>query len=336
MPARFQPKLITVLRDGYSRRQFLGDLGAGLVVGVVALPLAIAFAIASGVTPEKGLYTAIIAGFLISAPRRLAGADRRTHRRLRGHRRRDRAAARHRRAHHRDAHGRPHPHRARPGPPRRRHQVHPVSRRHRLHRRDRGDHLLGPGQGPARASRSPRSRRSSSKWVAYARAIGHRNLHAVAISAASLLVLVLWPRLARRVPGAVRRAGACDRRRARWPGLPVETIGSGSGELRLLPAAAVASRRSTRPPWSAWSGPAITIALLGAIESLLSAVVADGMIGGRHRSNIELIAQGVANVVTPLFRRHSRHRRHRAHRHQHQERRAHPGRGHRPRGDAAG
>src|SRR5262245_42026772 len=63
---RFQPKLITVFREGYSRRQFLGDLGAGLVVGVVALPLAIAFAIASGVTPEKGLYTAIIAGFLIS------------------------------------------------------------------------------------------------------------------------------------------------------------------------------------------------------------------------------------------------------------------------------
>src|SRR5262245_2875517 len=63
---RFQPKLITVFREGYSRRQLVGDLGAGLVVGVVALPLAIAFAIASGVTPEKGLYTAIIAGFLIS------------------------------------------------------------------------------------------------------------------------------------------------------------------------------------------------------------------------------------------------------------------------------
>src|SRR5262245_525409 len=64
---RFQPKLITVFREGYSRRQLVGDLGAGLVVGVVALPLSIAFAIASGVSPEKGLYTAIIAGFLISA-----------------------------------------------------------------------------------------------------------------------------------------------------------------------------------------------------------------------------------------------------------------------------
>ena len=62
----FVPKLITTLR-GYDRRQFMSDLTAGVIVGVVALPLAIAFAIASGVTPDRGLYTAIIAGFLISA-----------------------------------------------------------------------------------------------------------------------------------------------------------------------------------------------------------------------------------------------------------------------------
>src|SRR5581483_5637990 len=62
----FAPKLLTTLR-GYTRAQFLSDLGAGVVVGIVALPLAIAFAIASGVTPDRGLYTAIIAGFLISA-----------------------------------------------------------------------------------------------------------------------------------------------------------------------------------------------------------------------------------------------------------------------------
>ena len=65
--SRLEPRLITVLREGYSRRQFLADLSAGIVVGVVALPLAIAFAIASGVKPEQGLYTAIVAGFLISA-----------------------------------------------------------------------------------------------------------------------------------------------------------------------------------------------------------------------------------------------------------------------------
>src|SRR5678815_1089166 len=66
MPGRFVPKLVTALRD-YNRPTFLGDLTAGVIVGVVALPLAIAFAIASGVTPDRGLWTAIIAGFLISA-----------------------------------------------------------------------------------------------------------------------------------------------------------------------------------------------------------------------------------------------------------------------------
>src|SRR5213075_2379613 len=60
------PKLVTTLKT-YDRAQFLADLGAGLIVGIVALPLAIAFAIASGVTPDRGLYTAVIAGFLISA-----------------------------------------------------------------------------------------------------------------------------------------------------------------------------------------------------------------------------------------------------------------------------
>lgn len=63
----FIPKLFTVFQEGYSRSQFIKDLTAGLIVGVVALPLAIAFAIASGVSPEKGLVTAIIAGFIISA-----------------------------------------------------------------------------------------------------------------------------------------------------------------------------------------------------------------------------------------------------------------------------
>ncbi|HVK39444.1 MAG TPA: SulP family inorganic anion transporter, partial [Candidatus Kapabacteria bacterium] len=62
----YTPKLLTTLR-GYTRRQFLDDLAAGLIVGIVALPLAIAFGIASGVSPEKGLVTAVIAGFLISA-----------------------------------------------------------------------------------------------------------------------------------------------------------------------------------------------------------------------------------------------------------------------------
>ena len=80
---------------------------------------------------------------------------------------------------------------------------------------------------------------------------------------------------------------------------------------------------------------AISIALLGAIESLLSAVVADGMIGARHRSNTELVAQGIANIASPALRRHSRHRGDRAHRDQREERRPHADRGHRARADAA-
>jgi len=67
MHTRLEPKLVTVLREGYSWRVFLSDLGAGVTVGIVALPLAIAFAIASGVKPEQGLYTAIVAGFVIAA-----------------------------------------------------------------------------------------------------------------------------------------------------------------------------------------------------------------------------------------------------------------------------
>lgn len=67
MQTRFKPKLLTVLHEGYTRHLFLRDLGAGTIVGVLALPLALAFAIASGVKPEQGMFTAIIAGFVISA-----------------------------------------------------------------------------------------------------------------------------------------------------------------------------------------------------------------------------------------------------------------------------
>src|SRR5512147_2620152 len=65
--SKLEPKLLTVIREGYNGQTFFKDLTAGLIVGIVALPLAIAFAIASGVKPEQGLYTAIVAGFLISA-----------------------------------------------------------------------------------------------------------------------------------------------------------------------------------------------------------------------------------------------------------------------------
>ena len=66
MHTRLEPKLLSILREGYTLKQFYADLAAGLTVGVVALPLAIAFAIASAVKPEQGLYTAIVAGFVIA------------------------------------------------------------------------------------------------------------------------------------------------------------------------------------------------------------------------------------------------------------------------------
>ena len=299
MPALFQPKLITVLREGYPRRQLLADIGAGLVVGVVALPLAIAFAIASGVTPEKGLYTAIIAGFLIS----LLGGSR-----------------------------------VQIGGPTGAFVVivagivgqygiagltiatimaglmlialglarlggvikfipYPI--------------VIGFTAGIAVIIFSGQVRdllglqmatvppEFFSKWVAFARAAGSINLHAVAISAASLLVLVFWPRIAPRIPApfiVLVLATAV----AALANLPVETIGSRFGQLDFsLPRPSLPAIDEATVVRMV--GPAITIALLGAIESLLSAVVADGMIGGRHRSNTELVAQGIANVVTPIF-----------------------------------
>jgi SulP family sulfate permease len=67
MPRRFEPKLFSILREGYTGKMLLADVTSGVIVGIVALPLAIAFAIASGVKPEQGLFTAVIAGFIVSA-----------------------------------------------------------------------------------------------------------------------------------------------------------------------------------------------------------------------------------------------------------------------------
>jgi SulP family sulfate permease len=133
----------------------------------------------------------------------------------------------------------------------------------------------------------------------YAANLHSINPSALGISIGTLVVLWLWPRLSHRVPApfvALIAATALTQ----LLDLPVETIGTRFGDIRAgLP-------RLTFPAVS-WEqgrelvGPALAIAALGAVESLLSAVVADGMIGGRHRSNMELVAQGVANVVAPLF-----------------------------------
>ena len=291
------PKLVTSLQT-YDREQFGKDLGAGVIVGIVALPLAIAFAIASGVTPDRGLWTAIVAGFLISA---LGGS------------------------------------RVQIGGPTGAFVViiYAVVQKYGI------DGLIvstfmagilliafgvarfgtvikfiphpvvtGFTSGIAVIIFSSQIRdffglRMETvppdfidKWVAYANA-GSVDWTALALSLGSIVVLILWPRVSRRIPApfvALLLATLV----ARVFHLPVETIGSRFGEI----SAAIPMPRLpqlTLAQITALIAPAFTIALLGAVESLLSAVVSDGMIGGRHRSNMELVAQGVANVASASF-----------------------------------
>lgn len=293
-----KPKLFTLLRE-MTPAQLLGDLTAGVIVGVVALPLAIAFAIASGVSPERGLYTAIIGGFIISF---LGGS------------------------------------RVQIGGPTGAFVVivyaivehygypglaaatlmagviliimglarfgsaikfipHPV--------------IVGFTSGIAVIIFSAQIRDVLGlsvekvpadfieKWIEYVRHIGSINVHAAVISGGCLLVLILWPFLTKRIPASlVALVGSTAI--VYFLNLPVETIGSRFGSIpSTLPAPSLPeiSFQNVRNLIQ----PAFTIAMLGGIEALLSAVVADGMIGSKHRSNMELVANGVANVLSPLF-----------------------------------
>jgi sulfate permease, SulP family len=292
------PKLFTTLKT-YSRDQFVADLTAGLIVGVVALPLAIAFAIASGVTPDRGLYTAVIAGFIISA---LGGS------------------------------------RVQIGGPTGAFVVivYGIVQKYGVDGLTVATIMAGLlliGFGLARLGaaikfipfpvvtgftsgiaailivqqlRDVLGLRLTSappefieRLSLYAANIGTVNQYAVALSVTTLLILMLWPRVSHQVP-APFVALILTTVAAYLLHLPVETIGSRFGEIRAefpslsLPSISLAQGREL-------VAPALAIAALGAVESLLSAVVADGMIGGRHRSNMELVAQGVANVVAPLF-----------------------------------
>ncbi len=133
----------------------------------------------------------------------------------------------------------------------------------------------------------------------YAANLETLNPHAVAISTGTLLILGLWPRVSHRIP-APFVALILATLLVQLLDLPVETIGTRFGQIHAgfpelsLPSVSLEQGRALVMP-------ALAIAALGAVESLLSAVVADGMIGGRHRSSMELIAQGIANVVAPLF-----------------------------------
>ena len=292
------PKLFTTLKD-YTRAQFTRDVIAGIIVGIVALPLAIAFAIASGLSPERGLYTAIVAGFLIS----LLGGSR-----------------------------------VQIGGPTgafvvivsgivQKHGVDGLTVATLL----AGVMLIAFGllrfggaikfipypvtigftSGIALIIFSSQIRDLLGlemqsvpsaflpKWDAYARAFDTVNPWALLVAVATLAIILVWPRIATKIPGPFV-ALIVTTLLARLFHLPVETIAARFGEIHAgLP-------RPTLPHVSLdtitpLAGAAFTIALLAAVESLLSAVVADGMIGGRHRSNMELVAQGVANIASPLF-----------------------------------
>jgi SulP family sulfate permease len=137
------------------------------------------------------------------------------------------------------------------------------------------------------------------KWIAYGKNIGSTNLISLGIGLASILLVLFSSKVTRIIPGSLM-AILLSTLAVQIFHLPVETIGSRFGEIP-----------STLPmpvfPHIDWAtikmliAPAFTIAMLGAIESLLSAVVADGMIGSNHRSNTELIAQGGANIASALF-----------------------------------
>jgi SulP family sulfate permease len=299
LQTRFKPKLLTVLHEGYSRRVFARDLGAGMIVGVLALPLALAFAIASGVKPEQGLFTAIVAGFVISA---LSGS------------------------------------RVQIGGPTGAFIVIVYSVVQRYGYDGLAVATLMAGvllviMGVARLGSviqympypvtvgftagialiiltsqlrdflglqmSDAPAEFVDKWIAYGASLPTYNLSAVGVALATVLILVYWARMSRKVPSPIVAIIATTAA-VHLLRLPVETIGSRFGSVPSalpvprLPHVDVATVRQL-------FSPAVSIALLAGIESLLSAVVADGMTGRRHRPNTELIAQGVANIASPVF-----------------------------------
>lgn len=293
-----KPKLFTTLKN-YSWSQFRADSVAGIIVGIVAFPLAIAFAIASGVSPDKGLVTAIIAGLIISG---LGGS------------------------------------RVQIGGPTGAFVVIVYSVIQKfgmdglLVATIMGGIILvimgvfrfgsvikfipypvivGFTSGIAVIIFSSQIRDFLGltmytvpapfveKWGAYANAFHTLDYAALGVGLSSLAILILWKKVSARIPAALVALVAATLI-VHFFRIPVETIGSRFGEIPnalphpVLPVIHWKTLGTLLPS-------AITIAILAGMESLLSAVVADGMIGGKHRPNMELVAQGIANIASPLF-----------------------------------
>lgn len=295
----FIPKSIVCFREGYSKEYFFHDLLAGVSVGVIALPLALAFAIASGVAPEKGLFTAIIAGFLIS----LLGGSR-----------------------------------VQIGGPTGAFVVvvYAVIQKHGYEGLALATLMAGGMMilmGLARfgvllkfipypvttgftagiavvivssqikdffgLSAETLPPEFLQKCNLYCKIAHTWNIWAVTIALSTLVLIFAirryWPKL----PGAIV-AIVLATTVTYFFAFPIETIESKFGEIpRVLPSPAFP--HISYDLVKAVFPDAITIALLGAIESLLSALVADGMIGSKHRSNGELVAQGIANLGSIFF-----------------------------------
>jgi SulP family sulfate permease len=299
MNKEFVPKLFTVLKEGISGKRLRMEIISGLIVGIVALPLAIAFAIASGVSPEKGLITAIVAGIIIS----VFGGSR-----------------------------------VQIGGPTGAFIVivYGIVQQYGMNGLTIATFMAGfiiIGFGLARLGNLLKFIPYSlivgftsgialiifssqindflglhlakvpadfiEKWKLYVQSSANLNLYAIAISVLTVITIVYFPKITNKVPGSIVAILISTIVVAVY-GIPVDTIESNFGEipnhlsLPVFPHADYETIKSLLQP-------AFAIALLGSIESLLSAVVSDGMIGGKHRSNIELIAQGGANIASSIF-----------------------------------
>lgn len=305
----FKPEILNTLKK-YSSKTFLNDLTAGIIVGIVALPLAIAFAIASGVEPERGLFTAIIAGFFIS----LLGGSR-----------------------------------VQIGGPTGAFAVivYGVVAKYgysglaaatvmagillimlgafkmgglvkfipytivtgftagiavTIATGQIGDFLgLSISVFPEGFSKMPGN--FVGKIETYAMNITHINYHSLIMASVCLALIFIWPHFCKKIPGSlivIILATAANILLKKYTGLETDTIGSRYGSIPstlpspLLPQFSVETITALFPT-------SISIAVLAAIESLLSAVVADGMTGTKHDSDTELIAQGIANIASPIF-----------------------------------
>lgn len=299
----FKPRLFSTLRN-YNRQTFMADLMAGIIVGIVALPLAIAFGIASGVTPEKGIITAIVAGFLISAfggtkiqiggptgafivivygiiqEYGMSGLAIATFMAgifllLLG-----------------------------------------IFRLGTIIKYIPYPIVVGFTSGIALTIFTTQVKDLFgltieggipadfiAKWGVYLQNFATIDPWCTAVGILSIIIIAVTPKFSKVIPGSliaiVVMTAAVFFLKQNGMGTSIETIGDRFSISSEIPEATL--------PAINWEvikkliSPAITIALLGAIESLLSAAVADGYIGDRHNSNQELIGQGIANIVTPII-----------------------------------